>query len=325
MTSVRLSILISVYNEAHSIGAVLERAVTAPAAFFEANEVTAELIVVDNGSRDRSSEVVERFAGRHPDVSLRLIRYAENIGKGAAIRRAIAEAKSDFCVIQDADLEYDPADYPKLLKPLLAGEADVVLGSRLLSDGERRPLGFWQAAANRLISTAAGMAAGSALSDVETGLKAFRTGLAQSVPLRSDRFGLDPELIVRFARRRARFMEVPITYRGRTLEQGKKIHAWDTVDAFASIFRAWLFGATHSDERADTLLAMSGARRFNRWMAETIAPWVKGDVLEVGAGIGNLTILLATGVQRYVATDPDRESLGELRARLAYRPGIELA
>jgi len=325
MSSVRLSILISMYNEANSIKAVLDRVVTAPASFFQAKQVVPNLIVVDNGSGDKSSEVVEEFARTHPEVSLRLIRYPKNIGKGAAIRHAIAQAQSDFCIIQDADLEYDPIDYPKLLKPLLAGEADVVLGSRLLNDVERRPLGFWQAVANRIISTVTGMAAGLALSDVETGFKAFRTSLAQSVPLRSDRFGLDPELIVRFAKRRARFVEVPITYRGRTFEQGKKIRPWDTLDAFASIFRAWFFGATHSDERTDTLVAMSGAKRFNRWMADTIAPWVKGDVLEVGAGIGNLTVLLASGEHRYVATDHDREHLLDLRSRIEYRTGIELA
>ena len=325
MSSVRLSILISMYNGANSIKAVLDRVITAPASFFETNYVAADLIVVDNGSRDKSSEVVEEFARNHPDVSLQLIRYPENIGKGAAIRDAIAQAQGDFCVIQDADLEYDPVDYPKLLKPLLAGEADVVLGSRLPNDAERRPLGFWQAVANRVISTVAGMAAGLALSDVETGFKAFRTSLAQSVPLRSDRLGVDPELIIRFAKRRARFVEVPITYRGRTFEQGKKIRAWDALDALASIFRAWLLGATHRDERTDTLVAMSGAKRFNRWMADTIAPWVKGDVLEVGAGIGNLTILLASGEHRYVATDHDREHLLDLRSRIQYRPGIELA
>jgi SAM-dependent methyltransferase len=194
-----------------------------------------------------------------------------------------------------------------------------------MNDSERRPLGFWQAVANRIITMAAGMAAGLALSDVETGFKAFRTSLAQSVPLRSHQFGLDPELVIQFARRRARFVEVPITYRGRTVEQGKKIRLSDALDAFGSILRAWLFSGTHSDHRANMLAALSGATRFNRWMADTVAPWVKGDVLELGAGTGNLTVLLADGTHRYVATDNERESLFELRSRLEYRPDIELA
>lgn len=240
MLPVRLSILIPVFNEANSIKAVLDRVVNAPAAFFEAQHVLAEIIVVDDGSSDKSCAVIEQFAGAYQEVELRLIRHASNAGKGAAIRTAIAYAQSDFCIIQDADFEYDPADYPKLLKPLIADEADVVLGSRFMSDGARRPLGFWQAVANRSISMAAGIAAGLDLSDVETGFKAFRTSLAQSVPLRGERFGLDPEIVIQFARRHARFMEVPISFRGRTAEQGKKIRAWDAVHAFSCILRTAL-------------------------------------------------------------------------------------
>ncbi len=325
MPPVRLSILIAVYNEANSIKTVLERVITAPASYFQSEQIAAELIVVDNGSRDKSHEMVEEFSRAHPEVSLRLIRLTKNAGKGAAIRMALALAQSDFCVIQDADLEYDPLDYPKLLKPLVAGKADVVLGSRFMNDLERRPLGFWQAVVNRSISTVAGMASGLALSDVETGFKAFRTSLAQSVPLRSDQFGLDPELIIQFAKRHARFIEVPISYRGRTSEQGKKIRAWDTMDAFGSIFRAWLFSAAYKDPGANILATMSTAKRFNRWMANTIAPFVSGEVLELGAGIGNLTVLLSTGKHRYVATDADQEHLFELRSRMEYRPDIEIA
>ena len=325
MLPVRLSILIPVYNEANSIQAVLDRVVSAPASYFETEQITADLIVVDDGSRDKSYEAVDEFSRAHPEVSLRIIRHVENKGKGAAIRTAITCAQSDFCLIQDADFEYDPLDYPNLLKPLLAGEADVVLGSRFMHGSVRRPLGFWQAAANRLITGATGMAANLALSDVETGFKAFRTSLAQSVPLHGERFGLDPELIIQFAKRHARFAEVPITYRGRTAEQGKKIAAWDGLYALDSIFRTWLFSAAHSDPAANMLAAMSGAKHFNHWMADTIAPWVEGEVLELGAGIGNLTLLLSSGEHRYVATDTDQEALFELRSRIDYRPNIEIA
>ena len=153
----RLSILIAVYNEANSIKVVLERVTAAIAG------MTAEVIVVDNGSRDRSYAVVEEFARAHPDIALKLIRIEQNAGKGAAIRRALDFAQSDFCIIQDADFEYDPVDYPRLLKPLMDGEADVVLGSRFLFESQRRPLGFWQAMVNRLINTATGVATGLAL------------------------------------------------------------------------------------------------------------------------------------------------------------------
>jgi len=321
MPHVRLSILVAVYNEANSIKTVLEHI----AKTVRAEQISAELIVVDNGSRDRSRETVEESAKQFPDIPLHLIPLAENAGKGAAIRMAIAKAQGEFCIIQDADFEYDPADYPKLLRPLVAGEADVVLGSRFLFDSQRRPLGFWQAVVNHLISGVTGLASGLALSDVETGFKAFRTSLAQSVPLRSNTFGLDPELVIQFAKRRARFVEVPINYRGRTPEQGKKIRALDTLDALGTIVRTWLFSPAYKEPGANILATMSRARRFNRWMADTIAPFVRGEVLELGAGIGNLTLLLAKGEHRYLATDTDEESLRELRARMEYRPDVQSA
>ena len=325
MSPVSLSVLIPVYNEAHSIKAVLTRVTTAPASYFEAEGIKVDLIVVDDGSRDSSYEEVRAFSREHPSVALNLLRHSVNSGKGAAVCTAIAQAKGDFCIIQDADFEYDPSDYPKLLAPLVAGEADVVLGSRFMSSSARRPLGFWQAIANRALSTLAGMAAGIEISDVETGYKAFRTSLGQSVPLRSKRFGLDPELIVQFAKRHARFMEVPISYRGRTAEQGKKIGILDAFSGATAILRTWLLSASHRDPAADMLVAMSGAKRFNKWMADTISPWVTGDVIELGAGIGNLTVLLSPRSRSYLATDTDREHLSELRSRTAYRPNVKLA
>lgn len=325
MSSVRLSVLIPVFNEAHSIKAVLNRVVTAPVSFLQAEHIEMDLIVVDDGSTDSSREQILAFSADHPELHLNLIRQPKNQGKGAAICTAISQAQGDFCLIQDADFEYDPADYPKLLAPLISGEADVVLGSRFMSNVARRPLGFWQAIANRAISTLAGIASGIEISDVETGYKAFRTSLAQSVPLHSKRFGLDPELIIQFAKRHARFMEVPITYQGRTAEQGKKIGILDAFTAAATILRTWLLSASHRDPAADMLVIMSGAKRFNRWMADTIAPFVSGDVIELGAGIGNLTVLLSPRSRTYLATDTDKEHLSELRSRIAYLPNVRLA
>ncbi len=319
MPQVRLSILIAMYNEANSINIVLERVAAAIASL----QISSEVIVIDNGSHDHSYEVVELFAQTQPGLNLRLMQRIENAGKGAAIRMAIDHAHGEFCIIQDADFEYDPADYPNLLAPLLCGEADVVLGSRFLFGTQRRPLGFWQAVVNHLISGVSSFASGLALSDVETGYKAFRTSLAQSIPLYSNTFGLDPEIVIQFVKRRARFVEVPINYHARTLEQGKKIRALDTLDALWTIARTQLFSPAHKDAGANILATMSRAHRFNRWMADTIAPFIKGDVLEVGAGIGNLTMLLANDEHRYVATDTDEESLAELRRRMQYRRSIE--
>jgi glycosyltransferase involved in cell wall biosynthesis len=325
MPPVRLSILIPVYNEANSIRAVLERVVTAPAAYLEAKQIAVHLIVVDDGSRDESCKEVQAFCAEHPEVSLDLIKQSPNAGKGAAIRTAIAHADSDFCLIQDADFEYDPLDYPKLLEPLITDDADAVLGSRFMNAMQRRPFGFWQGAANRAISTFASMAAGLELSDVESGYKAFRTSLGKSIPLYSKRFGLDPEIMIQLAKRHARFIEVPITYHGRTQEQGKKIGARDALLAVGSILRTWLFSAAHKDPGAQMLFILSRAKRFNRWMAETISPFAAGDVLELGAGIGNLTLLLASKARTYTATDTDSDHLCELRSRTAYRPNIRVA
>jgi 2-polyprenyl-3-methyl-5-hydroxy-6-metoxy-1,4-benzoquinol methylase len=179
--------------------------------------------------------------------------------------------------------------------------------------------------ANRAITRFASLAAGLDLSDVETGYKAFRTSLAQTLPLKSNRFGLDPELVIQLAKRHARFMEVPISYRGRTQEQGKKIGAWDLWRAFGSILSTWLLSSAHTDAAADMLVAMSKAKRFNRWMAESIEPFIKGDVLELGAGIGNLTTLLARKADTYLATDTDADHLTELRSRTAYLPNVRTA
>ncbi|MBV8553451.1 MAG: glycosyltransferase [Acidobacteriaceae bacterium] len=325
MLATRLSILIPVYNEASSVAAVLDRVVAASASYFEAEKIHADLIVVDDGSRDESYLAVQEFSRARPEVCLKLIRHETNRGKGAAIRTAISHAQGDFCIIQDADFEYDPADYPRILQPLLSGDADVVLGSRVLNTALRRPFGFWQAFANRAITTFAGLAAGLDLSDVETGYKAFRTSLAQTVPLKSDHFGLDPELIIQFAKRHARVIEVPISYHGRGRDEGKKIGVRDGFAAFGAILRSWLFSAAYTDPAADMLVAMSRAKRFNRWMADTIGPWIVGEVLELGAGIGNLTVLLSSGRHRYIATDTHKEHLYELRSRVDHRPNVELA
>lgn len=137
MLPVRLSILVPVYNEANSVSNVLERIVGASSSYFETENIAADLIVVDDGSSDKSYAAVREFSNAYPDVPLKLLRHHVNLGKGAAIRTALAHAQSDFCIIQDADFEYDPAEYPRILGPLLAGEADVVLGSRFLQVGER--------------------------------------------------------------------------------------------------------------------------------------------------------------------------------------------
>jgi glycosyltransferase involved in cell wall biosynthesis/ubiquinone/menaquinone biosynthesis C-methylase UbiE len=322
---VRLSVLVPVYNEENSVWAALDRIVKAPADYFSKAGVEPELIVVDDGSTDGSYAVIQEFIRSHPETPIQVIRHLRNQGKGAAIRTALAHVRSDFSIIQDADLEYDPSEYSKLLRPLLADHADVVLGSRFLYTGERPAFAFWHALANRIISTLTGMAANLSLSDTETCYKAFRTSLAQSIPFTSKRFGLEPELIIKFVKRHARVYEVPITYRGRTAEDGKKIRLGDAFAAMGSILSASLSNNVYIEPADAMLRAMTGARRFNSWMADTLMPFVAGEVLEIGAGIGNLTALLCSGRERYIATDADEEHLMELRARLQNRPNLRVA
>jgi len=314
-----LSVLVPLYNEEEFISPLLERVLNAPLP----EGMDREVIVVDDGSRDGSIEVVEGFVQRYPGV-VRLVRHERNQGKGAAIRTALEHARGEFSIIQDADLEYDPSEYPRLLKPLLEGKADAVYGSRFLVAGERRVLYFWHALANWMLTTFCNMAADLNLTDMETCYKACRTTLLQSIPIRSNRFGIEPELTIKLAQREVRIYETPISYHGRTYEEGKKIGFKDALAAFAVIVRYWLVTDIYKSAGPEILEALSGARNFNRWMADTIRPYAGKRVLEIGAGIGNLTRHLAARRERYIATDIDEEHLARLRVRLQHRPNLEI-
>ena len=198
--------MIPLYNEEEFIAALLERVLAAPLPA----GLERELIVVDDGSTDGSAEIVEEYSARHPET-IRLIRHGRNRGKGAAVRTALAHAQGQFSIIQDSDLEYDPGEYMRLLKPLVEGKADVVYGSRFMIVGERRVLYFWHSVANRLLTELCNLAADLNLTDVMTCYKALRTSLFQSIPLRSDRFGIETELAIKVARRQVRIYEVPIS------------------------------------------------------------------------------------------------------------------
>ncbi len=281
-----------------------------------------ELIVVDDGSTDDSVASVEACIASCPDVAIQLIRHEKNRGKGAAIRTAIQAATGQYSIIQDADLEYDPREYPKLLGPLLSGDADVVYGSRFMAAGERRVLYFWHSLANRILTTLCNIAADLNLTDMETCYKAFRTSLAKTIPIESDRFGIEPELTVKFARRRARIFETPITYHGRTYEEGKKIGPMDAVEALWVILRSRFTNKLYVDAGHSTLDSLSFALRFNRWMADTILPYVGCSVLEIGAGMGNMTRHLCPRRTLYVATDVSGEYTGHLRNLFRHRPSV---
>ena len=319
MAAHTLSILIPLYNEEEFVGTLLERVLSAPLP----EGLGREIVVVDDGSTDGSAAIVDQFAASHPDV-LRFFRQSRNRGKGAAVRTAIEHATGEFSIIQDADLEYDPREYGRLLAPLLKGEADAVYGSRFVISGERRVLYFWHSVANHILTLMCNIVADLNLTDMETCYKAFRTSLLQSIPIRSDRFGLEPELTIKLAKRRVRVYETAIDYHGRTYDEGKKIGLKDAFEAVYVILRYAFTRDLYKDSGPDILDALAGAQRFNRWMADTIQPYIGKRVLETGAGIGNLTRILCPRRERYIAGDIDPEYLARLRARFQHRPKMEV-
>ena len=314
-----VSILVPLFNEEEFVGALLQRVLDAPLP----DGLEREIIVVDDGSTDGSEKTVEEIAARHPGV-VRLLRHSRNQGKGAAIRTAVQPARGEYCLIQDADLEYDPREYSKLLKPLREGKADAVYGSRFMIVAERRVMYFWHAVANRFVTGFCNLVADVNLTDMGTGYKAFRTALLKEMPIRSNGFGVEPEITIKLARRGARIYEVPVSYHGRTYEEGKKIRFWDAVAIVLTIVRFSLSGDLYKDPGARTLHALSAAPRFNVWMADTIRPHVGQRVLEIGAGIGNLTRALVAGRKRYAATDVNPEHLARLASRFRHRPNLEI-
>ena len=203
----RVSFLVPAHNEATTIGEVLQR--------IAALELEAQVIVVDDGSTDETSAIAERCGAR-------VIRQ-ENRGKGAAIRAAIPLIDGDIAVIQDADMEYDPAEVPALIEPIVRGVADVVYGSRLSGGRPQRAYLFWHMIGNRFLSLLTGILFNTTLTDMETGYKAFRTDVLRSLDLRQDDFAIEPEITAKVCRRKLRVYELPISYYGRTYDEGKKI------------------------------------------------------------------------------------------------------
>ena len=220
----RVSFLIPAHDEERTIGEVLER--------IDALELEAEVIVVDDGSTDTTAAIVEEWASKHEGVVL--IRQ-ENRGKGAALRAAIPRATGDIVVVQDADMEYDPAEVPVLIEPLVRGVADAVYGSRLAGGRPQRAYLFWHRVGNRFLSVLTGVLFNTTLTDMETGYKAFRTDVLRSLNLSRDDFTIEPEITGELCRRHMRIYETPIAYYGRTYAEGKEITWHDGLKAVSTL------------------------------------------------------------------------------------------
>ena len=313
----KLSILVPVYNERYLIGECLKRVIAAPLP----SGVEREIIVVDDGSTDGSERIIRLAAAAHPGL-ITVLRHEKNAGKGAAIKTAIAAAAGDILLIQDGDLEYDPADYPALLEPILSGRADAVFGSRFSGD-RRRVNNFWHTQGNRALTLASNMFTGLDLTDMWTGYKAILAPFVKSMPLRCKGFCVEPELISKLAKRRCRIYEVPISYHGRDYDEGKKIGFRDAVKSIGVILLFWLYDDLYGDDRwgQKILHQLDKATRFNEWMADEIRGSLGDSVLEIGGGIGNLTAKLCQRDTYYV-TDADPLYRLHLERRFAGRPGV---
>jgi len=282
-----------------------------------------ELIVVDDCSTDGTSDILDRLAVQEP--SIRLFRKTVNEGKGAAVRTAIQEAHGDFCLVQDADLEYDPSEYPTLLRPLLSGHADAVFGSRYLAGEQTRVLPFWHSMINKSLTLLSNMFCNLNLTDMETGYKVFRTDLLKSIPIRSNRFGFEPEITMKCAKRKLRIYEVPISYHGRTYEEGKKIGWRDGVKALGVILHFWLIDDLYVEPYGRAFLNnLTGTPQYLSWLARVLRPYVGDTVLELGAGIGNIAARLMGRRLLYVAAERDPLYLHALHNRFLRTPNVSV-
>jgi glycosyltransferase involved in cell wall biosynthesis len=306
-----LTVVVPCYNERATVAELLRRVRAVP--------IEKEILVIDDQSTDGSRDVVAALAQEWPEM--RHLIQPRNMGKGAALRRGFEEARGEVVIVQDADLEYDPDEYPKIVQPILDGHADVVFGSRF-EGHPRRVMLFWHRVGNTFLTFLSNMTTNLDLTDMETCYKAFRRDVIQSIPIRSNRFGFEPEITAKVAKRGYRIFEVPISYYGRDYWEGKKIHWKDGFSALWTILRYGLFTDRASEPRTyEQLRRRARLKRYNRWVWERVQPYVGQRVLEAGAGNGTMTRFLY-GRDLIVAADKETPYVDRLRNAFRRRPGM---
>jgi glycosyltransferase involved in cell wall biosynthesis len=318
-TAFKLSVIVPVYNERHVVAASLRRVLALKDDLIS----DLEVIVVDDQSDDGTWEILQQVAAE--DARVVLLRNSRNEGKGAALRAAISRCSGDISIVHDADLEYDPADIPALMIPFAKEGADAVYGSRYLSAPYRRALMHRHTTINKFITSTSNWFTDLNLTDIETCYKAVKTDLLKSIPLRSNDFRIEVELTFKLAKRRARIFESPIRYLPRTKDEGKKIRASDGLLALFSMLHYWIVDDIYmEDEYGSRILSeLEHARRFNRWMGKTLRPFVGDVVLEIGAGIGNLTAQFIPR-DKYVASDVNPHYLRYLQSYAFGKPYLDV-
>jgi len=314
-TYTRLSVLMPVYNEARTLRRIVAGVFASPV------PLAIELVCVDDFSTDRTPEILAELAAADPRI--KVVRHEVNRGKGASIRTAIKHMTGDIAIIQDADLEYDPQDFPAVIGPILQGKADAVFGSRFAAAGQRKILLYWHGVANRLLTWATNILNDINITDMETCYKAIRTDLLRQIPLKSDRFGIEPELTTRLAQWNIRLYEVPISYHGRSVAEGKKIGWKDAVSAGWCLLKYRFLDTRFTTHEGYYILqSVRRARGFNRWVLSRFSRFIGRRVYEAGCGIGNFTELLLDR-DRLICTDLDPFYIEMIHRRFGHLENVD--
>jgi glycosyltransferase involved in cell wall biosynthesis len=312
-----LSVLVPVYNEARTLRRIMKAILASPV------ELDLEVVCVDDCSKDATPQILKELAAADPRI--KVIRHEVNQGKGAAIRTAIANMTGDIAIVQDADLEYDPAEFPIVLAPILEGKADAVFGSRFIAGSQRKVLLYWHSVANKLLTWVTNVLNNINITDMETCYKAVRSDVLKQIPLRSDRFGIEPELTTRLAQWGVRLYEVPISYHGRSVAEGKKIGWRDAISAGWCLLKYRFFDTRFTTHDGFYILqSVRRARGFNRWMLAQFRPFIGQRVWEAGCGIGNFTELLLDR-ERLVCIDYDPFYVEMINRRFGHMENVRAA